>query len=253
MKLIRIILLLLILVFVAFYSKLQRLDTMAWIKPLEVSIYPINAGGDVLTGQYINALTAQDFLSLNQFFKVQWATYREFDADPVVITLKPEIMQQPPFPPTDGNILKVIFWSLRLRFWSYQQAVDSHRSTVNIFVRYHPVNANQPLAHSLGLQKGLIGVVNAYASAEYDEQNNLVIAHELLHTVGASDKYSLTTGQPSYPSGFASPNLRYRQSKAEIMAGKIPINEDESIMPESLKQSVIGVETAREIGWINAN
>ena len=51
-----------------------------------------------------------------------------------------------------------------------------------------PACATQ-LAHSLGLQKGLIGVVNAFASSSQAAENNVVIAHELLHTVGATDKY----------------------------------------------------------------
>ncbi|MBV1875183.1 MAG: hypothetical protein KUG50_01000 [Cycloclasticus sp.] len=252
MKVLRIILLLFAFVFVAFYTKLQRLESMAWVEPLQVSIYPINGDGDVLTDQYINALSVKNFYSLEVFFKKQWGVYSEFDFDPVAVTLKPLVMSQPPLPPTDNNVLKVIFWSLRLRLWSYQNSVDSNKSTVNIFIRYHQVNKSGRLAHSLGLQKGLIGVVNGYASDEYQEQNNIVIAHELLHTVGASDKYNLATGQPIYPDGFAIPREKYRQSKAEIMAGKTPINQRESIMPMSLIKCVVGNKTAKEIGWLEA-
>lgn len=250
MKLFRIILLLCIFVFVAFYTKLQRLESMAWVDSLQVSIYPVNADGSVLTDQYINALSTDNFRGIDAFFKNQWGVYSEFDFDPITVTLKPQVISQPPTPPVDGNVLKIIFWSLRLRFWSYQNSVDDDKSTVDIFVRYHQVDKSEGLAHSLGLQKGLIGVVNGYASAKYQEQNNVVIAHELLHTVGASDKYSLKTGQPLYPSGFAVPDSRYAQSKAEIMAGKIPLNEFKSVMPSSLRQCVIGHQTATEIGWI---
>jgi len=252
MKIFRIILLLLIFVFVAFYTKLQRLESMAWVDPLQVSIYPINGDGSVLTDQYISALSENDFHNVEVFFKKQWGVYSELDFDPITVTLKPLVMSQPPFPPSGSNVLKVIFWSLRLRLWSYRNSMSSNKSTVNVFVRYHQVNENSRLAHSLGLQKGLIGVVNGYASDQYQEQNNVVIAHELLHTVGASDKYSLSTGQPIYPDGFAKPDQRYRQSKAEIMAGKIPVNENESVMPMSLRQCVVGNETAKEIGWLGA-
>ena len=250
MKAFRIILLLCVFVFVAFYSKLQRLESTAWAEPLEVSIYPINGDGGLLTEQYISTLSTKNFFSIDTFFKKQWNLYSEFDFDPIAVTLKSLVISQPPVPPADSNVLKIIFWSLRLRLWSYQNSVGGDKSTVNIFVRYHQEDDSKRLAHSLGLQQGLIGVVNAYASAEYQEQNNVVIAHELLHTVGASDKYNLTTGQPIYPSGFAIPDDNYRQSKAEIMAGKIPVNERESIMPISLRQCVIGHETAKEIGWL---
>ncbi|MEO1897775.1 MAG: hypothetical protein ABGX36_08190 [Cycloclasticus sp.] len=106
------------------------------------------------------------------------------------------------------------------------------------------------MAHSLGLQKGLIGVVNAYAAEGYRATNNIVIAHELMHTVGASDKYDLSTGQPIYPYGFAKPDNHYEQTKAEIMAGRVPLNERESVMPKSLRYSIIGNKTAREIAWV---
>ena len=33
-------------------------------------------------------------------------------------------------------------------------------------------------------------------------RNSIVITHELLHTVGASDKYDLRTGSPLFPSGY---------------------------------------------------
>ena len=45
------------------------------------------------------------------------------------------------------------------------------------------------MAHSTGLQKGMLGVVNAFASADQEGSNAVVIAHELLHTFGATDKY----------------------------------------------------------------
>jgi hypothetical protein len=252
MKILRIIFLLCLLVFAAFYTKLQRLESTAWADTLQVSIYPINGDASPLTEQYIKKLSSKNIRSIDSFFKNQWADYSELEYDPVSVSLQAEITSQPPEPPTDGSMLKIIFWSLHLRLWSYQNSIDSDKSTINIFVRYHQAGEEKRLAHSLGLQKGLIGVVNGYASAKYQERNNVVIAHELLHTVGASDKYDLSTGQPIYPDGFARPDAHYDQSKAEIMAGKIPLNEKESVMPESLRQCIISNKTAGEIGWITA-
>jgi len=250
MRALRVILLLCIFVFVAFYSKLQRLESTAWTESLQVSIYPINGDASVLTAQYIDTLTEENFRSVAAFLKKQWRVYSDEDFTPVTVSLKPPVLSQPPLPPVSSNMFKVMFWSLRLRWWSYQSSADSDKSTVSIFVRYHQPDTNQPLAHSLGLQKGLIGVVNGYASVSYQEQNNIVLAHEMLHTVGASDKYNLTTGQPIYPSGFVNPDARYDQSKAEIMAGKIPVSVNESVMPDSLRQCIIGKKTAYEIGWL---
>ncbi|MDX2425462.1 MAG: hypothetical protein QNK15_04330 [Cycloclasticus sp.] len=251
MKIIRVIFLLVIFVVAAFYTKLQRLESTAWIDPLRVLIYPINADGQQSTSRYIAALTKNNFKSVGLFFNKQWSDYSDYEFDPIKVQLSEPIHAQPPEPPTDGNTLKIIFWSLRLRLWSYQNAIDSDSSTINIFVRYQQVDDHKPMSHSLGLQKGLIGVVNAYAVKHYQEQNNIVLAHELLHTVGASDKYNLKTGQPIYPEGFANSDVLYGQSRAEIMAGKIPLSENDSVMPESLRNCVIGSKTAAEIGWLS--
>ena len=104
------------------------------------------------------------------------------------------------------------------------------------------------LAHSLGLQKGLIGVVHAFADPKQTAQNNIVIAHEMLHTLGATDKYG-PDGRPVYPIGYAEPELPQdvRRHEAEIMAGRIALPDGRNLMPESLAQCVIGSTTADEI------
>jgi hypothetical protein len=78
-----------------------------------------------------------------------------------------------------------------------------------------------------------------------------VIAHELLHTLGATDKYDLRTNQPTQPDGYAEPDLQplYPQSFGELMGGRIPVSSTESTMPESLQQVIVGAKTAGEIGW----
>ena len=81
--------------------------------------------------------------------------------------------------------------------------------------------------------------------------NNIVIAHELLHTVGATDKYDLATEMPLYPAGFADPARTplYPQDDAEIMAGRRALSAQEAEMPASLRNVVVGPATAREIHW----
>ncbi|MEW5011721.1 MAG: hypothetical protein AB1Y22_09180 [Cycloclasticus sp.] len=253
MKIIRISLLLAILLFSAFYSKLQRLQSTSWVEPLPVAIYPINADGRDATTHYINALDVKDFKSLASFFNKQWTHYSELDFEPVSIQLMPALTVKPPSPPSSDGLLQTVFWSLRLRYWAYQHSQAEDKVTVNIFIQYQQLDPDRRLAHSLGLQKGLIGLVNAYADKRYQETNNVVIAHELLHTVGASDKYDLSTGQPIYPEGFAIPSKQYQQNKAELMAARIPLSATESEMPISLRYCVMGEQTAAEVGWVETN
>lgn len=81
----------------------------------------------------------------------------------------------------------------------------------------------------------------------------MVLAHELLHTLGATDKYALTSNLPLFPDGFAEPDAKplLPQSKAELMAGRIPLDDRHATIPDSLRNVVVGQLTAREIGWIH--
>ena len=97
----------------------------------------------------------------------------------------------------------------------------------------------------------MIGVVHAYAHRELEGKNNLVIAHEMLHTLGATDKYDLDKGEPLYPQGYAEPDKspRYPQTYAELMGGRVPLSPSRSVMPRSLRLVKIGQLTATEINW----
>ncbi len=93
--------------------------------------------------------------------------------------------------------------------------------------------------------------MHAFASKKQSKRNNIVIAHELLHTVGASDKYD-QFGNPIGPDGLADPNRSpiYPQKRAEIMAGTVALTASNSKMASSLKKCEVGKKTALEIGWL---
>ena len=78
----------------------------------------------------------------------------------------------------------------------------------------------------------------------------MVVAHEILHTLGASDKYD-AGGEPIYPQGYAEPDLQplHPQTHAELMGGRIALSQFESKMPNSLRWVVIGEMTAEETDW----
>ena len=123
---------------------------------------------------------------------------------------------------------------------------------MRLFVNYFDPARVTRLPHSTGLQKGHVGVVNAFAAAEQDGPNNVVIAHELLHTLGATDKYDPSNNQPRHPDGYAEPHAEplLPQRKAEIMAGRIPRSQTEAEIPAALTLCAIGTVTAREINWL---
>jgi len=122
---------------------------------------------------------------------------------------------------------------------------------VRLFLLYHDSATLERVPDSHGLQKGLVGVVHLFADPALAARNDIVIAHELLHTVGASDKYDLGTGAPRFPIGYADPDQepRYPQERAEIMAGRRALSDSEWEMPSTLAHVVVGPETALEIRW----
>jgi hypothetical protein len=122
-----------------------------------------------------------------------------------------------------------------------------------MFVLYHDPERVSRLSHSLGLQKGLIGVVNAFASDAQAQPNNVIIAHEMLHTLGATDKYDPATNQPLRPIGFAEPELDpvFPQRFAEVMGGRVPVSPSQARIPDNLDEVLIGAATALEIRWLD--
>ena len=251
---IRITILLLILFFVSMNTWLTQLRSTDWDESLWVVVYPVNGDNSPATQTYIDTLSRDAFRSIESFLGTESKRYGMSISDPVTVRLAAQVTDHPPLPPINGSTLSVMLFSLKLRFWAYiNDNFDGPKPDVQMFVVYHDPDTHNRLRHSLGIQKGMIGVVNAYAGRALAQRNNVVIAHEFLHTLGASDKYDRTNNQPIYPDGYAEPDRAplHPQRKAEIMAGRIPLSEQHAVMPKSFVTSSIGAKTAREIRWIN--
>jgi hypothetical protein len=248
----RIAVLLVILLFVILNTWFDRIYSTDWNIPLRVAAFPINADGSPVTERYIRQLSSAGFQQIESFFEQEAAEYGLQMERPIRLTLAQPLSQRPPALAPDPNMFSAALWSLRMRFWAWRvDAPPGPAPDVKLFVLYHDPALSQTLPHSLGLQKGLFGVVHIFANAGMQGSNDTVIAHELLHTLGATDKYDLRTNQPVRPDGYAEPDVQplYPQSYAELMGGRIPVSSTESSMPESLQQVLVGPKTASEIGW----
>jgi hypothetical protein len=250
---IRILFLLLVLGAVALQQWLDRVHTQSWQETLWVGIYPLNADGSRAAHDYIEALSAQDFEPIAAFLAREAHRYDVKLDDPVHIELYPEGHELPPVLAPDAGPLGIAWWSLKLRWYAHHASAVAGRvpSRIRMFVLYHDAAKLERAPDSHGLQKGLVGVVHAFAARELTGSNNIVIAHEFLHTVGASDKYDYASGQPLFPAGYADPDQKplYPQLHAEIMAGRRALSEQESQMPRTLDNVVVGPATAIEIRW----
>jgi hypothetical protein len=252
-KAVRVGILLIVLGLVASNAWLERHRAASWRDSLYVGIFPVVADRGPVVRDYVASLQPDAFQPLEAFFAREARRYRLALDRPFRVELYPAVATPPPAPPGDANPLAVIWWSLKMRWYAlrFGSAPGRPAPHIRVFVLYHDPALHAQLAHSTGLQKGQIGVVHAFASAAMGGANAIVVAHELLHTVGASDKYDPATNAPLYPQGYADPDQRPRlpQRLAEIMAGRRPLTASEQEMPDTLDDCVVGAATAAEIGW----
>lgn len=251
-KYFRIAVLLLVLAGVALGAWRSKTRAVEWKYTLPVNVYTINADGSTATAEYLSHLKPADFKPIEAFMQEEAKRYGREGHASIAIRMGDALATLPPEPPRSGNPLQVVFWSLHMRWWSYRNA-ETHGPgpQVKLFLLYFDPAHRSRLEHSTGLQKGLLGRVNVFAASEMASQNLVVITHELLHTLGATDKYDMSNNQPQFPDGYAVPDQLplLPQRYAEIMAGRIPLTADKAEIPATLEQALVGEKTAREINW----
>lgn len=251
-KRLRILILLLVLLLVSVTTCTDRYRSTSWRSPLYVAVYPIAADDSPVTRAYVGSLDAESFKPVDRFFAREAHRYGVVVDEPVKTRLRHELKERPPRRSADAGVLGTMLWSLELRYWAWR--VSRHASEpedIRIFVLFHDPAMSPVVPHSLGLSKGLIGVVYAFAAPEMSGANDVVIAHELLHTLGATDKYDPANDLPRYPDGYGDPGQRplYPQRLAEVMAGRRMLSADRCEQAADLDEVVIGAATALEIRW----
>jgi hypothetical protein len=252
-RVIRLTVLITVLIVVSLNAVLSKNRSTDWNAPLWVVIYPVNADSREDTQRYINTLQEVQFEDVNTFFVREARRYRVKLENPVKIILAASLESQPPEPADNPSLVDNVIWSLKMRYWSWRQdSWGGPEPDIKIYMRFYSPDNPHALRHSLGLQKGLIGLVNGYADPEYQGQNNLIAVHELLHTLGATDKYDPETNWPLWPDGYADPTKvpLLPQEKAEIMGGRVQISPAIAVIPPSLADVIVGSMTAIEINWL---
>jgi hypothetical protein len=249
----RIGVLLLALLAAASSAWFDRQRTSSWSSTLWVGVYPIAADGREATRNYVAALRPGDFAAIEAFFGREAHEYGVALERPVQVELYPPVTELPPRLEPGSGAVATLWWSLRMRWYTWRMTRGTLAS-IRVFVLYHDPAVTEVVPHSLGLQKGLLGVVYAYADRAMDGGNAIVLAHEVMHTLGATDKYDPQTNLPLYPQGYGDRERqpRHPQRAAEIMAGRTALSATEAEMPRSLGSVVVGPETAAEINWTSS-
>ncbi len=251
-KFIRITFLLLILATVVQQSFLAKAD-LEWKKNFYVALYPVNADGSGVASDYIKGLSKDDFIAMEEFFSEEAQRYQLNMSRPIAVELGEEVKSIPPAPPSSGSMLENVWWSLNLRWFAWNNSPKVLvKPDIRLYLLYYDPDKNNHLVHSTALDKGRVGRVNLFADSQHNKQNLVVVAHELLHTLSATDKYDLGSNQPVFPDGYANPEKEplYPQDFAELMGGYLPMDEVHAVTPKSLNQVLIGEKSAHEIGWV---
>jgi hypothetical protein len=242
-----------ILLFVALGQFLASRRATDWDESLWVDVYLVNGGTSQTVQSYMDTLQPGAFAEVERFFQEQSRSYGLSLDRPFRIQLAAELEGDLPSIPTDGGLLSSIIWSLKMRWFvtRLHWAADTPTPDITLFAVYHDEASGVALDRSTALRKGMIAVANLFGSRSFRGSNQMIVAHELLHTLGATDKYDPATNLPVFPIGFASPerNPLYPQARAELMAGRIPISAGAAEVPHSLDSVVVGASTAFEIGW----
>jgi hypothetical protein len=249
----RLAILLCVLVFVALGTWLDHVYTTNWNAPLGVAVYPVAADDAARTREYVASLSAEPFHSIEQFFAAEGRHYGLTLDTPVRVWVGAVPQSRPPLPPQNAGVPAAMLYSLKLRLHAWRTLSGGSGPTphIRMYLLYHDPALSPALPHSLGLERGLVGVVHLFADPGMAGSNAVVLAHEILHTLGARDKYRFDDGQPEHPAGYAEPDRDplYPQTHAELMGGRIPISASAAEIPTSLASVVIGPVTASEIGW----
>jgi len=142
------------------------------------------------------------------------------------------------------------------RLWRYTSRIDraaevpTHTLDSRIYVVAGAARGARNFVEGFSEAHGRVGVARVDLSLDTVDLALFVAAHELLHTLGATDKYD-DQGRTLRPFGLPDPDLapELPQLSAEIMARNRVVSRTSETPPSSLDELSVGRWTAEEIGW----
>jgi hypothetical protein len=113
-----------------------------------------------------------------------------------------------------------------------------------------PESARRALVEGLGQAGGRIAVTALELSQDSVDFGLFVVTHELLHLLGAADRYA-PDGNAIVPDGLGDPQREplYPQDSVEVMARGRVLEPGHEVPPSDLDELRVGATTAAEIGW----
>lgn len=248
----RILLLLIVLAPLVWFFRIGTDPVPDWQQPLRVAVYPYNVDASAAVDAYLAGFGQADLDLIGDYFADQADRYHLPLQRPFEFVIGQRIANAPPMPPREQAWLGQLQWALSLRLWRMRFDDQGLAPDIVTVARFNAVTEVPPSHHSIGIAELRLAIANLPAVETHRGYGRVLLAHEILHTVGAQDLYHPATGLPVFPAGYAEPNRdpRYPQSEAELMAGRIPVEPGRAVQAMALDQTRIGPRTAREIGWL---
>lgn len=225
-----------------------------WQRPLRVVLVLVER--EPLPPAMLALMTTRIF-ELERRLEQEYARYTGRTGRPIEIVVRASGRADAPPPSLEGDgPLDLLSHSVRL--WRWTSARDSEAKVEwatydsRIYLALRPAAAaGTAFVEGESELGGRVGIAQADVGVGDLDFALFVAAHELLHTLGASDKYD-ASGEALFPQGFAQPQRSplWPQPGAEIMARNVPIAPGRERPPETLGELYIGESTAREIGWV---
>lgn len=252
----RVATLLTVLVGLALYAYRDKADRDArtdWQRSLKVAVVLL------LEGEVDPASTHAVEVGLDELearLSAEFQRYRR-GAKPFELSFfgPANVAEPPPKLESEGAFDLVTF---TYRQWRYTRAVDRALGLdrdafdCRIYAVARPTsNPRAQWVEGYSQQGGRMGFVRVELNQAMVPLVLAVTAHELMHTLGASDKYD-ERGASRVPEGLAEPELepRFPQRCAEIMARNRPLAPGREVPLESLNELCVGPYTARELRWL---
>ena len=256
---VRVSVLSLVLVGVLAYAALDRARRSArrdWQRPLSVALILLQEGP--LEPAALDRLQRR-VTALEAVLEAEFARYGG-DFRPISFQQfgpVPELSQVP-IPAAQSSLWHSLWLSLELGSYARKndRAAGLGRDDFDgkIYVRLSaPRSQRRSQVEGLGEDGGRIAVTSLELREDSADFGLFVVAHELFHLLGATDRYG-QDGTARLPEGLGDPGLtpRFPQRRAEVMARGRVLEPGVEVPPAQLDELAVGSRTALEIGWLSA-
>lgn len=251
---IRVAVLLSILVIVAgyaFFDVKRRRERLDWTRTLDVAFVVVTQGD-------VDASSVELFKRratlLTSRLTDEMHRYKPGSPNPFLVTVFGPVASTDAAPKLEEDGLFALA-KHSYSLWSYTSDLDgradipSRGYDARIYVTVRaPKDMKRAFVEGASEEGGRIGIVDVELGPGTVDFALIVAAHELFHTLGATDKYD-AQGHTTIPDGLAEPELgAAHQRFVELMARNRPIEHGE-VPPDTIDDFAVGPATAIEIGW----